>query len=155
VAAILLLSATFLSAYNVAGRVLFSASLTWIEEFSCYAAGFIMFFMMPYLEYNDRHLSIAFLEESFKAKGNLVGRKIIFYIRGAITVFAFCILARAGYHTFTRNFAIDAKSPTMELPYGILYLILFVCIILVLFVWAFHFFLKDWSQKGGEEIEFD
>jgi len=155
IAAATLFVSTVLSAYNTIGRVVFTTSLAWIEELCCYSAGYIMFLMLPFLEYNDRHLSIAFLEEKFKATGNVIGRRIIFYVRGAITVFVFCILARAGYNTFTRNFAINSKSPTMEFPYGVLYLGLFLCVVLVVVLWAFHFFLKKWETEGGERIGFD
>ena len=154
IAATILIVSTCLAAYNTIGRVAFTTSLAWIEELCCYSAGFIMFLMLPFLEYNDRQLSIAFLDEKFKAAGNIIGRKILFYIRGAVTIFAFYMLAKSGYATFTRNFMYGSKSPTLEFPYGILYLILFICVILVLFFWAFHLFLKQWkSKEGGGEIE--
>ncbi|MDR1571311.1 MAG: TRAP transporter small permease [Clostridiales Family XIII bacterium] len=150
-AAAVLFVSTILSAYNTVGRVLFTTSLAWIEELSCYAAGFIMFIMLPCLEYSDRHLSIAFLDEKFKAKGSIAGRRALFYVRGAVTVFIFLVLAAAGFRTFMRNYAIGAKSPTLEFPYGTLYLILFVCVALALALWAFHFFLKQWGEENGPE----
>jgi TRAP-type C4-dicarboxylate transport system permease small subunit len=151
IAAVVLFISTALTGYNTFARVLFTSSLAWIEELSCYFAGFIMFIMLPCLEYNDKHLSISFLDERFKAKGKLTGRKILFYIRGAVTVFIFLILATSGFHTFMRNYAINAKSPTLMFPYGTLYLILFVCVVLTLVLWVFHFFLKQW----GDENELD
>ena len=155
IAAAILLVSTCLAAYNTIGRVAFTTSLAWIEELCCYSAGFIMFLMMPFLEYNDRQLSIAFLDERFKATGNVIGRKILFYIRGVVTIFAFCLLARSGYSTFMRNYMYGSKSPTLEFPYGALYFILFVCVILVIVFWVFHFFLKEWKQEGGGKIELD
>jgi TRAP-type C4-dicarboxylate transport system permease small subunit len=155
-AAVILLLSTVLSVYNTIGRVMFMASFSWIEELCCYSAGFIMFIMCPFLEFNDRQLSIAFLEERFKNTGNLLGRKIIFYIRGIVTVFIFSLLARAGFSTFTRNLEINSKSPIMEWSYGVLYLILFVCVVLVIVFWAFHFFMKKWDDPvGGDVLEFD
>ena len=155
IAAAILILSTILAAYNTIGRVAFTVSLAWIEELCCYSAGFIMFIMLPFLEYNDRQLSIAFLDERFKATGNLLGRKILFYIRGGVTVFAFVMLARAGYSTFTRNHMYGSKSPTLEFPYGTLYFILFICVVLVIIFWAFHFFLKEWPKEGGEKLGLD
>ena len=147
IAATALLISTILSACNTIGRVAFTVSLAWIEELSCYSAGFIMFIMLQYLEYHDKHLSIAFLDERFRAAGNARGRQTLFYIRGAASVFIFLQLAAAGRNTFMRNYAIDARSPTLEFPYGALYLTLFMCVALTLAIWVFRFFLK---QRGGE-----
>ena len=146
ISATLLFIATVLSAYNSFARVVLNTGVTWIEELACYVAGFIMFIMLPVLEYNDQQLSIAFLDE--KLKKYPLGRKIIFWIRGIVTIVLYAILVRAGVGVFQRNFDIGAKSPILEFSYGTLYLILWICLVLVIVAWLFHFFLKDdWDKE--------
>ena len=146
ISATILFVATVLAAYNSIARVFLNKGFTWIEELACYAAGFIMFLMLPVLEYKDQQLSIAFLDEKLKKYPK--GRKLIFYVRGAVTIFIFALLVRSGLNVFLRNYSIGAKSPIMEFPYGTLYLILWICVILVIVLWIFHFFLKDdWDKE--------
>ncbi|MDR3294918.1 MAG: TRAP transporter small permease subunit [Clostridiales Family XIII bacterium] len=146
ISVVFLAAAAILSTYNALARSFFSFSSPWIEELSCYLAALIMFLMAPRLEYMDEQLSISFLDEKLKAFP--LGRRILFYIRGVLTLFLYAVLLRAGYKVVARNLQIGSKSPVLHVLYGQLYMIVLVALILVILYWVFHFFLKDWG--GGK-----
>jgi TRAP-type C4-dicarboxylate transport system permease small subunit len=137
------------STYNAITRSFFAFSNPWIEELSCYLCALMMFLMAPRLEYLDEQLSISFLDEKLKA--HTAARKLIFYIRGAVTVFLYAVLLNAGYRVVARNLSIGSKSPVLHMPYGWLYAIVMASMILVAVYWLFHFFLKN--ERGGNPIE--
>jgi TRAP-type C4-dicarboxylate transport system permease small subunit len=141
ISAAFIAAAALLSTYNAVTRSFFSFSSPWIEELSCYLCALTMFLMTPRLEYHDEQLSISFLDEKLKTRPPL--RKLIFYIRGVVSVFLYIILLRAGYSVVERNLAIGSRSPVLRMPYGYLYTLVMIAVILVIIYWVFHFFLKN------------
>lgn len=109
------------------------------------AAVIIMYLMQPRLEYEDQQLSIAILDE--KLKNNPIARRIIFYIRGGVTLFIYILLIKAGFDVVRVNAGTQSATPIMHLPYAVLYSIVIVLMILVIVYWVFHFFLKDWREE--------
>ena len=136
-----------LSTYNALTRSFFAFSSPWIEELSCYLCALTMFLMAPRLEYLDEQLSISFLDEKLKSRP--AWRRLIFYIRGVVTVCLYATLLRAGCNVVVRNLAIGSKSPVLQMPYGQLYMIVMLALILVIAYWAFHFFINrhiEWRR---------
>ncbi|MDR1246936.1 MAG: TRAP transporter small permease [Clostridiales Family XIII bacterium] len=146
ISTVFLAVSALLSTYNAIARSFFSFSSPWIEELCCYLCALMMFLMMPRLEYFDDQLSISFLNE--KLKNHPAGKKLIFCVRGVITVFLYGILLNAGYSVVVRNLLISSKSPVMKVPYGQLYTVVMITVVLVIIYWVFHFFLKN--ERGGE-----
>jgi TRAP-type C4-dicarboxylate transport system permease small subunit len=138
-----------LSTYNAITRSFFAFSSPWIEELSCYLCALMMFLMAPRLEFNDEQLSISFLNE--KLKDRPIGKKLIFHVRGAVTIFLYAVLLDAGYRVVVRNLAIGSKSPVLHAPYGYLYAVVMISMILVVVYWIFHFFMEKEGEGGSIE----
>lgn len=145
VSSVLLLVCTVLSTGNAVSRFAFSVSSPFVEEFCCIMAVIIMYLMQPRLEYKDEQLSIAILDE--KLKGYPMARRVIFYIRGLVTLFIYVLLIKAGFDVVRVNAGTSSSTPVMHMPYAILYGIVVALLIVVVVYWLFHFFLKDWREK--------
>lgn len=149
ISSVLLLVCTVLSAGNAISRFAFSVSSPFIEEFSCIMAVIIMYLMQPRLEYKDEQLSIAILDE--KLKNFPAARRVIFYIRGLVTLFIYVLLIKAGFDVVRVNMGTQSSTPIMHLPYAVLYGIVTALLIVVVFYWIFHFFLKRDFREGAEK----
>lgn len=141
ISAVILLVCAILSAGNAISRYFFSVSSPFIEEFCTYGCVLLMFLMQPRLEYKDEQLSISVLDEKL-AKFPAI-RTVLFWFRGAVTLFIYFFIIRAGFEVIRMNVNNGASTPVMHFPYSILYGIVVAAMLLLVVYWIFHFFIND------------
>lgn len=148
IAATMLAVSVVLTTVNALARSIFHTNFPWVEELCCYLTALMMFFMMPALEFRDDQLSISFLDEKFK--NNQIARQILFYIRGVVTVIFTGILINGGYKVVTRNLEIGSASPILHFPFGWLYGIILITMVLIIVYWIAHLFINEWRGNRHE-----
>jgi TRAP-type C4-dicarboxylate transport system permease small subunit len=115
---------------NTIMRYIFKNPLNWSEELCVISLIFIVFTSLPQLEKQNDHLCMTALYNALSPKI----KKVLGVIRSILTIAVCAWLCKAGIDVAMRNFNMNIKTQVMDLPYGIIYMIIpasFVLIILV------------------------
>jgi len=129
---------------------LFKFGVPWIEEYCIYSVVFIVFLLQAKLEFRDEHLSIAFLAE--KTKNNPIPRRILFTIRGIVSIAIYLILFREGLLVVQQNLSYGVVSPIISFPMGVYFTLINICFALVIIYWIVHIFTKKWTRDDDKGV---
>ncbi|NLY71980.1 MAG: TRAP transporter small permease [Clostridiales bacterium] len=130
---------------------LFKVGVPWIEEYCIYSVVFIVFLIQAKLEFRDEHLSIAFLAE--KVKNNPIPRRILFTIRGIVSIVVYVILFKEGLAVIQQNLSYGVVSPILSFPMGIYFTLINICFVLVIIYWIVHIFTKKWTRVDEQGVK--
>ncbi len=134
---------TFLAALNAILRYGFKAGMPWSEEVCTYLCILLTFLAISWLETEDRHLSIDIFNTTVKSE---VVKKIIYIVRGIITLGIFAILIKSGFGTIKSTFQTQAVTYVLQIPRYILYTIVVGSYALFIIGWLAILFCNRGSK---------
>ena len=143
----ILLGLNILFVANVFCRLVLRSSIIWAEDFICYAFVALVWLNLFALDCGDKHLSIDFLYDHWK-EGSL-GRKILWIIRWATSLFTAGFLTYSGLSAVKQAAKINTKSISTGLPYKYIYGVMLAGILLLLLYWIFSPFIAAGKKKAG------
>ena len=129
---------------------LFKYGVPWIEEYCIYTIVLMVFLMQARLEVRNQQLSISFLAD--KVKDNPVFSRILFTIRGIVTILVYAVLFWVGIKVIQQNLSYGVVSPILEFPMWIYFTAVETGLALVIVYWVVYLFSNKW-EPGDEEAE--
>ena len=132
VSAILIAVATGFAAFNSLTRFFLSVTFNWAEELCTYCVVMMVYLAIPILEHTGDQLCITAID--LWVKGSL-GQRILNYIRGLITGAAMVFLGWHGITVMLKAFKRHQITYILQLPKGVLYAIVLVCIAVTILAW--------------------
>lgn len=126
-----------------------SLNVAWIEEYSIYSLVLVVFLMQSKLEFRDEQLSISILAD--KVKNKPIPRRIIFSIKGVITIAVYAVLFQTGLTVIKQNLFYGVVSPILAFPMGLYFVLVNICLALVVIYWIIHIFTKRWNPYEESE----
>lgn len=146
IASFMLLASTLIVVVDAALRFVGFGGLTWAAEASNILVILMVYLMMPYMEFNDKQLSVGILTSLVK---NKVALKIITLIRGLVTLALSGVLVVNFIKLCKKAIKYHYVTTVIELPRIYLFGIITACLILVVLSWLGVIFLKRCSFLGG------
>ncbi len=138
--------AAILYTFNSITR-LFKHGVPWIEEYCIYTVVLMVFLMQARLEIRDQQLSISFLTD--QVNNRPVARRILFTIRGIVTIFVYAVLFQVGTAVIQQNLSFGVVSPIIDFPMGIYFAAIDISLALVIVYWIIYLFTKKWEPENG------
>lgn len=140
----MLFVAAILAAINAVMRKFAGISWTPAEEVCTYLCLLSVFIGLPKLEIGDDELSIDIFNNSIK---NEKLKKVVFLIRGIITMICFGLLFWAGISQIQNTYANHAVTSVLHIPRYLLYIVVDACYAIVIFSWIAIFLNKGRPVK--------
>ena len=144
VAGVFLGISVFFATINAFVRYGLGSSFPWAEEFCTYLVVILVFLVQPWLEAADEQLTIGILGSRLK---NEALKKVIFIVRGIITVVIFYYLVQFGIYVAEKAYVNKTVTYVLQFPRYILYAITTGIFGLVIVEWLAVIFLNK-----GEKI---
>lgn len=123
--------ATALAALNAILRFM-GLGLSWADELYIYFVVLMVYLILPQLEGTGDQLCITAIDSWVK---NETGQRILNYIRGLLTGGALCVIAYYGFNVMLKAFKRNQVSYILQLPKGVLYGIVMICLFITVVVW--------------------
>ena len=133
-------------AAQVLSRYFFNKSIAWADNMAVYLMAFLAFVGAAKAALAKSHTRITFLVDHLPVKV----RPIINLI-GNVLCCIFCIIVAWNSRGFVET-GMMSKTPILQIPYGLIYLILPVCMSITAIVFLFHIIQGVRAMcKGGEK----
>ena len=139
ISSILLIVATFLSVINALLRAFGIGGFTWSDELTVMLLIFMVFLSQPFLEYNEKQLSVSILTSSLKTPG---ARKAFHVIRGIFIIGIIGYLIPFSYQVMAKAAKMNYKTTVLKWPRYILYSVIVVSFVLIVVNWIISLLCK-------------
>ncbi|MBQ9031376.1 MAG: TRAP transporter small permease [Parasporobacterium sp.] len=151
ISSILLILATVLSVINAILRAVGLGGFTWSDELTVILLIFMVFLSQPFLEYNEKQLSVSILTSSLKTPR---ARKVFHVIRGIFIIGIIGFLIPYSYQITARAAKMNYLTTVLKWPRFILYAVIVVSFGLIVINWIISlFFKKTGDIENPEETE--
>jgi TRAP-type C4-dicarboxylate transport system permease small subunit len=138
----LAVSVTFCT-INALGRYLFNFYFPWADEFNIFLIVFLVFLTQPWLETRDDQLKIGVLDNMVK-NGTVL--RVIYVIRGIVTMAIFGVLVRYGVHVVENTYASKVVTYMLQIPRYTLYAATTAIFCWIILVWLAIIFLNKGAK---------
>lgn len=142
--AVMLASSMLIYAYNCFMRYAVRAPMSWPEEYCTYIVVLMVFFMQCRLEFKDESLCIGLLDNMMEK--NPVLERLLFYLRGVISLIVFGILLNVGVSVAKQNFFYGSISPVLKFSMGMYFALVDVCLALVMVFWVVNIITRRFGK---------
>ncbi|HEY8529359.1 MAG TPA: TRAP transporter small permease subunit [Paenibacillaceae bacterium] len=138
----LAVSVTFCT-INALGRYLFNFYFPWADEFNIFLIVFLVFLTQPWLETRDDQLKIGVLDNMVK-NGTVL--RVIYVIRGIVTMAIFGVLVRYGVFVVENTYASKVVTYMLQIPRYTLYAATTAIFCWIILVWLAMIFLNKGAK---------
>ena len=128
---------------NTLGRYLFNFYFPWADEFNIFLIVFLVFLTQPWLETRDDQLKIGVLDNMVK-NGTVL--RVIYVIRGIVTMAIFGVLVRYGVFVVENTYASKVVTYMLQIPRYTLYAATTAIFCWIILVWLAMIFLNKGAK---------